>query len=233
MIFKPAQGEISKAIIGLDMFADTKDSYKEIPKELASDLKHIEAVSPVGYMVGLNVSLRGPEFFCSTYPEGWNAEYQRMNYMFMDPMVAWSIANTGAKRWSDMPTIAKASPVFIRAKRFGLVHGATMSVYNEETEKRSIASVANSERDLDDAELDRVIAALENLSGRAYDGIKLTIEETDALRLTSQGLSQKQIAGELGIAEITVRQRLTRAKDKLGATTPAQAVAIAIRSQIL
>lgn len=215
------------------MIGDSKDSYKDIPKEIAHDLKHFEQVSPVGYMVGLNVSLRGPEFFRSTYPEGWNDEYKRMNYMFMDPMVAWSIANTGAKRWSDMPKVALVSPVFHRAKRYGLVHGATMSVLNEDTGKRSLASVANSERELDDGELARALVALENLSGRAYEGIRLTIEETAALRLTSQGLTQKEIAAELEIAEITVRQRLTRAKDKLGAATPAQAVAIAVRNQLL
>lgn len=57
----------------------------------------------------------------------------------------------------------------------------------------------------------------------------LTARELDVLRLIRDGHRNKQIAGELGIAETTVNFHIKNLVDKLGANDRTHAVTIAIR----
>jgi DNA-binding CsgD family transcriptional regulator len=54
----------------------------------------------------------------------------------------------------------------------------------------------------------------------------LSVRERQCLSLTAAGLGAKQMASEIGISEKTVELHLSRARQKLGARTTAQAVAI-------
>ena len=189
----------------------------------------LERVSPLGITIGMNVALRGPEYYYSSYPQGFQDDYTRKNYIFMDPMVAWAMRNLGWKRWSSVSKIEAMAPVFKAAKSYGLTFGATLAISTND--RRSMASLARSDREFEDDELDLATQILGRLSEVSY-GSRLTIEEAEALRLVSLGQSQKQIAGDLGVAEITVRTRLSRAKDKLGAETIAHAVRIATETKL-
>ena len=64
-------------------------------------------------------------------------------------------------------------------------------------------------------------------------GTLLSEREQDGLPLVAEGLSNKQIAKELIIAESTVRYHLTSVFNKLGVGTRAQAVATAVRKRLL
>jgi len=57
----------------------------------------------------------------------------------------------------------------------------------------------------------------------------LSTRETQVLKDVAEGLSNKQIAGRLGVSEKTVRNQLVSIYDKLGATNRAHAVTLAIR----
>lgn len=57
----------------------------------------------------------------------------------------------------------------------------------------------------------------------------LTPREREVLQLLAEGLSNKEIAAHLGIAEKTVRIHLTRVFDKLGVEDRTQAVLAALR----
>lgn len=61
----------------------------------------------------------------------------------------------------------------------------------------------------------------------------LSARELDVLRLIAQGKSNKEIAAHLGIVEGTVKAHLANIFTKLGAVDRAQAMAIAIKRQIL
>jgi DNA-binding CsgD family transcriptional regulator len=54
----------------------------------------------------------------------------------------------------------------------------------------------------------------------------LSLRERQCLSLTAAGLGAKQMANEIGISEKTIELHLSRARQKLGARTTAQAVAI-------
>jgi two-component system, NarL family, nitrate/nitrite response regulator NarL len=53
------------------------------------------------------------------------------------------------------------------------------------------------------------------------------------LRLLAEGLSDKQIAARIFISEHTARYHVTAIRNKLGADTRAQAVALAARRGLL
>jgi len=61
----------------------------------------------------------------------------------------------------------------------------------------------------------------------------LTSRELDVLRLIRDGYRNKQIAGELSIAETTVNFHIKNLVDKLSANDRAHAVTIAIRRGLL
>jgi DNA-binding NarL/FixJ family response regulator len=61
----------------------------------------------------------------------------------------------------------------------------------------------------------------------------LTEREREVLRFVADGLSNKQIARRMGIAERTVKFHLNSVMTKLGADNRAQAVAVAARRRLL
>lgn len=76
---------------------------------------------------------------------------------------------------------------------------------------------------------------LPEISNRMTERINsdLSLRELEVLRLIAGGKSNKEIAVHLGIVEGTVKAHLTHIFTKLGAADRAQAMAIAIKRQIL
>jgi len=67
--------------------------------------------------------------------------------------------------------------------------------------------------------------------GAGYDeatGSSLTRRELEVVRLLAEGLSNREIAGRLGLAEVTVKLHLHNAFEKIGARSRADAVRIAL-----
>ncbi|MDE2572073.1 MAG: response regulator transcription factor [bacterium] len=67
----------------------------------------------------------------------------------------------------------------------------------------------------------------------AAGALALTSREREVLRLVGEGLSNKQIAARLGIAERTAKFHLSSIMAKLGAENRAQAVALAAQRKIV
>ncbi len=72
-------------------------------------------------------------------------------------------------------------------------------------------------------------------SGRSetQGGVTLTTREFEILRMLVAGRSNKEIARELGLQEVTVKVNLTRLFGRLGARNRAQAAAIAVELKLL
>lgn len=85
--------------------------------------------------------------------------------------------------------------------------------------ERAVRAVARGESYLDPRVASRVLAL-----SRAP---RLSTREREVLRLVAAGRSNKEIAGDLGVTERTVKFHVTAIFNKLGAENRAQAVAIA------
>jgi len=57
----------------------------------------------------------------------------------------------------------------------------------------------------------------------------LTARETDTLRLLAKGLTNRDIAGELGIAEVTVKTHVSSVLSKLNLQSRTQAALFALK----
>ena len=64
-------------------------------------------------------------------------------------------------------------------------------------------------------------------------GPRLTARESDVLKLLAEGLTHEEIGERLTIASETVRTHARKAADRLGARTRTQAVATAIRLELI
>lgn len=60
-------------------------------------------------------------------------------------------------------------------------------------------------------------------------GSSLTNRETQVLQLVARGGTTKEIAADLGIAEVTVKWHVAKVLRKLGAASRAEAVAVATK----
>ena len=202
---------------------------KMIP-DFDAEIEELSAIAPAGYVMAFNCTVYGPEYVRSGYPAAWQAEYEENDYHMGDPILMWALTCSGVKRWSDI-NVPDIRGVMRRASSAGLRYGAALSVKNGR--KRSILTVARADREIEDQELDRLAAKFELWCDLATNRVALTERELDVLRMLRNGHSQRHIAGALGIAEATVKQRAVRATGKLGATNRIQAVAIALQRGFL
>ena len=76
-------------------------------------------------------------------------------------------------------------------------------------------------------------AGLRSQLGESKPTAAFTDRQMTILRSVTKGLSNADIARQEGLAEITVKQHLSRVFKKLGANTRAEATAIALRKHLL
>ena len=116
------------------------------------------------------------------------------------------------------------SPDIARALKSGATGAVTKNLSNEELAD-AIRATARGERILS-AEIEASLSEAESDNG-------LTARQREVLDSITRGLSNDDIAGMLGISKVRVKQHLAALYQKLGAANRAEAVAIALRRQLL
>ena len=111
-----------------------------------------------------------------------------------------------------------------RALKSGATGAVTKNLSNEELAD-AIRATARGERMLS-AEIEASLSEAELDNG-------LTARQREVLDSITRGLSNDDIAGMLGISKVRVKQHLAALYQKLGAANRAEAVAIALRRQLL
>ncbi len=97
---------------------------------------------------------------------------------------------------------------------------------------RAVRTVYAGGSSLDPRVTPRVLAAVQKNMPR-HSSPHLSAREREVLGLLAQGLTTKEIARTLGITERTVKFHIAALFNKLGATTRAQAVALATQRHLL
>ena len=111
-----------------------------------------------------------------------------------------------------------------RALKSGATGAVTKNLSNDELAD-AIRATARGERMLS-AEIESSLSEAESDNG-------LTARQREVLDSITRGLSNDDIAGMLGISKVRVKQHLAALYQKLGAANRAEAVAIALRRQLL
>ena len=111
-----------------------------------------------------------------------------------------------------------------RALKCGAAGAVTKNLSNDELAD-AIRATARGERMLS-AEIEASLSEAESDNG-------LTTRQREVLDSITRGLSNDDIAGMLGISKVRVKQHLAALYQKLGAANRAEAVAIALRRQLL
>lgn len=189
------------------------------------EIRAMNAIAPAGWLVGMNLTLTGPQHVHSAFPPGWRERYLEQNYFFSDPVMIWAITRQGAIRWSEVPQ-SDPRGVMAAARDFGLNHGAIISQHFGMS--RSFLSIAHDRREFTDAEIAEAGRRFATWTDAVMNRASLTDAELAVLRAFRDGLGQAETAQALQVSESTVKQRALRACGKLGARTRTQAVAIAV-----
>jgi LuxR family transcriptional regulator len=194
------------------------------------EIARLREIAPAGLMLAFNLTVRGPEYIHTDQPRAWRKYYEDRNFHFTDPVFIWSIANSGHRRWSEVP-LPDVKGVLVAARRYGLNYGAVFS--RKINGKHSVMTLARKDRELTDTEMELAAAKFDSFLDLVVGAPLLTEGELDVLRALKNGLGQSEIATTLGLSESAVKLRCQKACTKLNARTRTQAVAIAVARNML
>ena len=163
-------------------------------------------------------------------PPDWSKRYREKSYALGDPVFFWCMFNAGTIRWSEI-NIADPRGVFKKAKDYGLNYGAVTSMV--EAGRHSMLSIARGDREYTNNELKQSDQLLREALAQADASPLLTPEQIQVLQDLANGLTLEASATASGVAISTVKNRLNKARNALGTTTSVQAVAEAIKRELL
>jgi LuxR family transcriptional regulator, quorum-sensing system regulator SdiA len=193
----------------------------------------IDQFAPAGFYVALRVGFSFPEEELNNLPDLWVEFYTTHGLVVQDPAMRWVYGNTGSARFSEME-MPDPQQVRGHAAVFGLSYGTAVSVMvAADRGRRSYGLFYRDDREFEDREIAELNKIMVQLHKGHEDEKGLTAAEIEALKMQSEGLRLKQIAGKLGISESAVKARLNNVKRKLGAKTQSQAASIAAARRIL
>lgn len=179
--------------------------------------------------------------YLSNWPRAWMELYAANGFAAEDAVVIEPQLSEATFTWTEMR--ARRSDVSKRmleaAASFGWHDGLVVPVHGPDG-SRGVVSMAGDRFALPDAERPRLVAMAKLAYARARDLYlargtlaALSPRERQALALVAQGLDDGAIAVELGVTRSSAHVYVERAKRRLGTTTRAQAVALALDHGLL
>ncbi len=190
-------------------------------------------LAPVGYYVAIRVGFAFPLAEELAMPAAWVELYSRLGLMLDDPAVRWAYDHSGAIRWSELGA-PDPRRVLTQAQDFGLVFGAVAAITGGVRDtQRSFGLFARDDREFTDAELALLAAKLGQRHAELAPPANLTRAELEALRMVKDGMKLREIAGDLGVTEGAIKQRLKNARAKLGARNGSHAVSLAVGAGLI
>jgi len=120
-------------------------------------------------------------------------------------------------------------PAYVRRAIELGAHGYLLKSSGREELLRAIAAAMAGDMYVHGSVITPLVAGTDAAGGRAT----LSPRELQIVQLIADGYENKQIASELQISEATVKTYLRDAFERLGATSRAQAVAIALREDLI
>lgn len=197
-----------------------------------------DRLGPLGYTIVINIYHTTPEAWYSTLPTDWVDEYTEKSYAFADPVMQFTMFQTGVKRWDEIPHLKLpilSKRVYERACFYNLNYGgAVVKKSAEGGRKKHLFSFARSDRQASDAELREASDTFGRLIEQYEAGEKFSDRQIKILIRLAQGLTRNEIANEIGRSDGTVRDEIRDIRFKLGnAENIPEAVAMALSRHII
>ena len=184
-----------------------------------------------GHYLGVNISFKGPAFVEVTYDKDWVEFYNNGKYYLADPVVGWLLVNNGKVRWSEIRWWPDPKGIFKKAKNYNLKYGAIIATSC--TGAKSVLSIARSDREFSDEELNRIDTALQDYLHEYEEPVSITDAEVEMLQMLANDYTVTEAAKELGITTSSAKERLSRARKRLGCKNNFRAVALAYRRKLI
>ncbi|WP_460450441.1 helix-turn-helix transcriptional regulator [Alsobacter sp. SYSU BS001988] len=183
-----------------------------------------------------------------TYPDSWVRHYTNEDYFRTDPVIQTTMKEILPVDWRDLRHAhPQSQKIMEEAQGYGIGHQGVAFPIRGPYGDFALFNVTS---DLDDEawrdlksgwishwqELGYYLhRRLFEISGsKIYGGLaKLSPRETEALELTSRGLSSDAVAEEMKISERVVRAHLATCRLKLNALNTTHAVARAVRLHLI
>jgi LuxR family transcriptional regulator len=150
--------------------------------EIRNSLEELHGLAPAGYAMAFHVKYTTPDFLFQNYSKDWNALYSQNGMVMKDPIVAWTFANNGWIRWSDLAKDDLAG-VLEQAKKFDMNYGFACGI--ERLSSRSVLGFSRSDREFSDAEIEKIISIAETVHDTTARAGTLSPETREALRKLS------------------------------------------------
>ncbi len=213
------------------------------PEESAA--KFYELIVPLGFsgLVYSSNRLTAPLIEGSEIVRRWIAHFVERNYFAVDPLYAAARKSVVPQFWYANQRRPQDSAEQVRIYQeigeFGIAKGFDLSIRDHEDEASLCFYCEDEKVDLQAVHPLVQIGALYlhecicrlSAGGAAIVQPTLTTRERECLGLVRDGLTYAQIGRRLNITERTVTFHLQNAKQKLGVSTLAQAIAIALLHQ--
>lgn len=197
---------------------------------LDAAFNELDDIAPAGYAAGLKLRFSGPALVRDTYPAKWTKYYADSLMAFWDPVVVWSLANTGQIRWSALK-IPDPMGVMQQARSHGLNYGVVISL--GKLSKRSLLGIAHSEREFTCDEIGRAVEIFTRIHKIVTEQKALTKNQLEALRLIAGGDLYSAASNKLGISESALKARLKSARIRLNARSTVEAITRAKEQNLL
>lgn len=123
-------------------------------------LTSMQNTAPNGFTAALHLNFSTSRFLFQTYPPKWVAHYAQSGFFMSDPVVHWTIENTGFCHWSDL-NIPDPNGVLQAAADHGIPFGVACAV--DTNGSRSIAGFSHATRAFTDAEAADLLGQLTQL----------------------------------------------------------------------
>lgn len=140
------------------------------------------------------------------------------------------------ERWPRLPVLILTmhdDPEYVEQALQAGASGYLLKTITREELVRAVRAVAEGRGYLQTEITRPVLERFARIAPMLTGAPHLSPRELDLLRLLAEGRSNRQMAGDLGIAEATVKGYLRDLFEKLGASDRAHAVALALRSRLI
>ncbi len=187
-----------------------------------------------------------PPLMVGSYPTGWKEHYENEHFELIDPATQHCSLHVHPLAWSNslFNATAASAAFYEEARSYGISAGGSCPLPREGALLAGFGFSRNQDADAAYRDVLHVLPSMYMLSSFVYetlcrlvassptasqDGVsRLTPRERECLLLASKGLSDQKIADRLRTTRRTVHYHIANAKEKLGATSRAQAIARAI-----